>query len=407
MQQADVVIIGGGIVGLATAYRLLQRFPDRKVTILEKEREVAQHQTGHNSGVLHSGIYYKPGSLRAINCREGKMAMEKFCQEQNIPFDRCGKVIVAVDQKEIPQLERIYERGLANDIRCERIGPERLKEIEPHVVGVQAVHVPDAGIVDYRQVAEKLAECVKAAGGEVKMSTKVTGMFRHDKRMVIQNESGELEARLVVNCAGLHSDRVAWLSGTRPEAQIIPFRGEYFELKPSAHHLCRALIYPVPDPDFPFLGVHFTRMIHGGVECGPNAVFSFAREGYYKTSFNLFDTLESLTYPGFLRMAWHHWRAGCHEMYRSFSKSAFVAALQRLVPEVREEHLVSAPAGVRAQAVTRDGKLVDDFLILENDLVVNVCNAPSPAATASLNIGTLIVDKLAPRFQGETSLVTP
>ena len=399
MQQTDVAIIGGGIIGLATAYRLLERFPGRKVTVLEKEREVAQHQTGHNSGVLHSGIYYKPGSLRAINCREGKLAMEAFCQKENIPFDRCGKVIVAVTSDEIPQLERIYERGLANDIRCERIGPERLKEIEPHVVGVQAIHVPDAGIVDYRQVTERLAERFKEAGGELKTSAKVTGMFRHDNRMVVQNGAGELEARLVVNCGGLHSDRLAWLSGTRPEAQIIPFRGEYFELKPSAHHLCRALIYPVPDPEFPFLGVHFTRMIHGGVECGPNAVFAFSREGYYKTSFNLFDTLESVTYPGFLRMAWRHWHAGLNEIYRSFNKSAFVAALQRLVPEVRDEHLVPAPAGVRAQALTRDGNLVDDFLILENDLVVNVCNAPSPAATASLNIGKLIVDKLAPRFE--------
>ncbi|WP_010587331.1 L-2-hydroxyglutarate oxidase [Schlesneria paludicola] len=399
MQQTDVAIIGGGIIGLATAYRLLERFPGRKVTILEKEREVAQHQTGHNSGVLHSGIYYRPGSLRAINCREGKLAMEAFCQKENIPFNRCGKVIVAVTSDEIPQLERIFERGLANDIRCERIGPERLKEIEPHVVGVQAIHVPDAGIVDYRQVTERLAERFKEAGGELKTSAKVTGMFRHDQRMVVQNTAGELEARLVVNCGGLHSDRLAWLSGTRPEAQIIPFRGEYFELKPSAHHLCRALIYPVPDPDFPFLGVHFTRMIHGGVECGPNAVFAFAREGYYKTSFNLFDTLESVTYPGFLRMAWRHWHAGLNELYRSFNKAAFVAALQRLVPEVRDEHLVPAPAGVRAQALTRDGNLVDDFLILENDLVVNVCNAPSPAATASLNIGKLIVDKLAPRFE--------
>ena len=399
MQQTDVAIVGGGIVGLATAYRLLERFPGRKVTILEKEREVAQHQTGHNSGVLHSGIYYKPGSLRATNCRDGKLAMEEFCLKENIPFSRCGKVIVAVTSDEIPQLERIFERGLANDIRCERIGPERLKEIEPHVVGVQAIHVPDAGIVDYRQVAERLAERIKSMGGELKMKAKVTGMFRHENRMVVQNEAGELQARLVVNCGGLHSDRLAWLSGTHPNAQIVPFRGEYFELKPSSHHLCRSLIYPVPDPEFPFLGVHFTRMIHGGVECGPNAVFAFAREGYYKTSFNFFDTLESITYPGFLRMAWKHWRAGWNEFHRSFHKAAFVAALQRLIPEIREEHLVPAPAGVRAQALTRDGKLVDDFLILENDLVVNVCNAPSPAATASLNIGKLIVDKLEPRFR--------
>lgn len=399
MQQTDVAIIGGGIVGLATAYRLLERFPGRKVTILEKEREVAQHQTGHNSGVLHSGIYYKPGSLRASNCREGKLAMEDFCRRENIPFDLCGKVIVAVSRDEIPQLDRIYERGLANNIVCERIGPERLKEIEPHVFGVQAIHVPEAGIVDYRQVAERLAERIKEAGGELLMCAKVTGMFRHENRMIVQSSAGELQARLVVNCGGLHSDRLAWLSGSHPEAQIVPFRGEYFELKPSAHHLCKGLIYPVPDPNFPFLGVHFTRMIHGGVECGPNAVFALSREGYYKTSINLFDTLESLTYPGFLRLAWKHWRAGCHEIYRSFSKSAFVAALQRLVPEVQSDQLVPAPAGVRAQALTREGNLVDDFLIVENDLVVNVCNAPSPAATASLNVGKLIVDKLVPRLE--------
>lgn len=399
MQQTDIAIIGGGIVGLATAYRLLERFPGRKVMILEKEREVAQHQTGHNSGVLHSGIYYRPGSLRAINCRDGKLAMEEFCQKENIPFNRCGKVIVAVTSDEIPQLQRIHERGLANDIVCERIGPERLKEIEPHVRGVEAIHVPEAGIIDYRQVAERLAERIKGAGGELKMNAKVTGMFRHEQRMIVQSGAGELEAKLVVNCGGLHSDRLAWLSGSRPDAQIIPFRGEYFELKPSAQQLCRGLIYPVPDPDFPFLGVHFTRMIHGGVECGPNAVFALAREGYYKTSFNLFDTLESLTYPGFLRLAWKHWRAGWHEMYRSFNKSAFVTALQRLVPDVKSDDLVPAPAGVRAQALTRDGNLVDDFLILENELVVNVCNAPSPAATASLNIGKLIVEKIAPRFE--------
>ena len=395
MQQVDVVIIGGGIVGLATAYRLLERFPGKQVVILEKEREVAQHQTGHNSGVLHSGIYYKPGSLRATNCREGKLAMEAFCEKENIPFERCGKVIVAVTREELPQLERIYERGLANGIACEMIQPERLKELEPHTVGVQAIHVPEAGIVDYRQVCERLAQRITESGAIVKTSAKVTGMFRRDNRMVVENGAGEIEARLVVNCGGLHSDRLAWMSGQRPDAQIVPFRGEYFELKPSAQHLCRGLIYPVPDPNFPFLGVHFTKMIHGGVECGPNAVLAFSREGYYKTSFSLFDTLESLTYPGFLRLAWKHWRAGASEMWRSFSKSAFVAALQRLVPEVQAEHLVPAPAGVRAQALTRDGNLVDDFLIVENDLVINVCNAPSPAATASLNVGRLIVDKVA------------
>lgn len=395
MQQADVAIVGAGIVGLATAYRLQERFPDRKIVILEKERGVAQHQTGHNSGVLHSGIYYRPGSLRAQNCREGKLAMEAFCEREKIPFERCGKVIVAVSNDEIPQLEKIYERGQANGVRCEMIDAERLREIEPHAAGIRAIHVPEAGIVDYRQVCDRLAERVVEAGATLMTSARVNGMFRREGRMVVETTAGEVEARLVVNCAGLFSDRVTWLSGQRPDAQIIPFRGEYFELKPSAHHLCRGLIYPVPDPNFPFLGVHFTRMIHGGVECGPNAVLAFKREGYYKTSFSLIDTLESLTYSGFLRLAWKHWRMGLNEMWRSVSKAAFVTALQRLVPEVRSEHLVTAPAGVRAQALSRDGSLIDDFLIVENDLVINVCNAPSPAATASLNVGKLVVEKIA------------
>lgn len=395
MQQADVAIIGGGIVGLATAYRLQQRFPGKQVVVLEKEREVAQHQTGHNSGVLHSGIYYKPGSLRALNCRAGKQAMQEFCDQENIPYQLCGKVIVAISNDELPRLEKIYERGQANGVDCHMIDVDRLREIEPHTAGIRAIHVPEAGIIDYRQVCERMAQRITEKGGTIQTSARVTGMFRREGRMVVQSSAGELEARLVVNCAGLFSDRIAWLSGQRPDAQIVPFRGEFFELKPSAHHLCRGLIYPVPDPNFPFLGVHFTRMIHGGVECGPNAVFAFKREGYYKTSFNLIDALESLTYPGFLRMAWRHWRMGMGELWRSFNKNAFVTALQRLVPEIRSEHLVTAPAGVRAQALARDGNLVEDFLIVENDLVINVCNAPSPAATASLNVGKLVVDKIA------------
>ncbi len=398
MHTTDVAIVGGGIVGLATAYRLQERFPGTKLLLLEKEREVAHHQTGHNSGVLHSGIYYKPGSLRAINCRQGKLAMQEFCQREEIPFDLCGKVIVAVDSSELPQLQKIYERGQANGVVCEMIDASRLKEIEPHVRGVQAIHVPEAGIVDYRQVCERLAQRITERGGTVLLNAKVSGMFRRNGRMMIESTGGEVEAKHVVTCGGLHSDRLTRLSGQTPSAQIVPFRGEYFEVKPSAQHLCKGLIYPVPDPDFPFLGVHFTRMIHGGVECGPNAVLAFAREGYYKTSFNLFDLLETMTYSGFLRMAWKHWRQGCHEMWRSLNKGAFVAALQRLVPEITRADLVSAPAGVRAQALTPQGELVDDFLITENDLVVNVCNAPSPAATASLNVGQLVVDKLAPRL---------
>ena len=398
MQTTDVAIVGGGIVGLATAYRLQQRFPQVKLIVLEKERELAMHQTGHNSGVLHSGIYYKPGSLRAINCRQGKLAMQEFCEQEQIPFDLCGKVIVAVDSSELPQLERIFERGQAIGVNCRLIDSAELKAIEPHVRGVRAIHVPEAGIIDYRQVSERLAQRIQERGGTILTQARVTAIYVRGERTVIASTRGEVEARYVVTCGGLQSDRLTRLSGQTPVAQVVPFRGEYFEVKPSAQHLCRGLIYPVPDPSFPFLGVHFTRMIHGGVECGPNAVFAFAREGYYRTSFNLFDFLESVTYTGFLRMAWRHWRAGMAELHRSFSKQAFLEALQRLVPEIRSEDIVPAPSGVRAQAVTPTGELVDDFLITENERAINVCNAPSPAATASLNIGQLVVDRLAPRL---------
>ncbi|HLQ43081.1 MAG TPA: L-2-hydroxyglutarate oxidase [Planctomycetaceae bacterium] len=398
MIQTDVAIIGGGIVGLATAYRLLERFPGTKVTILEKEASLAFHQSGRNSGVLHSGIYYKPGSLRATNCREGKKAMVEFCQREGVAFDICGKVIVAVTESELPNLQTIFERGQANGVQCAMIGPERLRELEPHSAGIQAIHVPEAGIVDYPAVCEKLAHRIREKEGSILLNARVTGMRRSNGRMILQSSAGDIEARCVVTCAGLHCDRVAKLSGTKPDAKIVPFRGEYYELKPDARHLCRNLIYPVPDPKFPFLGVHFTRLIHGGIECGPNAVLAFAREGYTKLDINPLDLIESLTYPGFLRMAAKHWRIGCGEMWRSFSKAAFVRALQRLMPDIRAEHIHSAPSGVRAQALGRDGKLVDDFVIVENDLVVNVLNAPSPAATAALNVGRLIVDKLAGRL---------
>lgn len=398
MLSTDVAIVGGGIVGLATAYRLQQRFPGKSVVVLEKEREVAMHQTGHNSGVLHSGIYYKPGSLRAINCRQGKLAMQEFCEREQIPFDLCGKVIVATSTAELPQLQRIYERGLANEINCRLIDAAEVKDLEPHVRAVKAIHVPEAGIVDYRQVCERLAQKVTDAGGTILTQARMTAMYRRSSLMILASTAGEVEAKQVITCAGLQSDRVTRLSGQTPIAQIVPFRGEYFEIKPSAQHLCRGLIYPVPDPNFPFLGVHFTRMIHGGVECGPNAVLAFSREGYYRTSFNLFDFLESMTYSGFLRLVWKHGRAGCEEMWRSFSKPAFVRALQKLIPEIQSADLVPAPSGVRAQALLPTGELVDDFLILENEQVINVCNAPSPAATASLNIGNLVIDRLAKRF---------
>lgn len=399
MQHADVAILGGGIVGLATAYRLVERFPGKRVVVLEKEAALAHHQTGHNSGVLHSGIYYKPGSLKATNCRDGKKALEAFCEQEEIAYDICGKVIVAVNEDELPTLENIYERGQANGVRCEIIDADRLKELEPHTAGIRAIHVPEAGIIDFVEVCERFAEHLRRAGGTILTRAKVTGLPQQDGRVIVESTQGELEADYVINCTGLHSDRTTLLSGVKPEAQIVPFRGEYYKLKPAAHHLCRNLIYPVPDPKFPFLGVHFTRMIHGGVECGPNAVLAFAREGYHKTDVNLYDLFESLTYPGFLRMAAKYWRTGMGEMWRSICKRAFVKALKRLVPEIESEQLEAAPAGVRAQALRRDGKLVDDFLMQDSERVINVCNAPSPAATASLNIGRLIVDKLAERFQ--------
>ncbi len=397
MYQADVAIIGGGIIGLATADHLTQRDPGLRVVVLEKEEAVAKHQTGRNSGVIHSGIYYTPGSLKARTCREGKAALEAFCAAEDIPFDRCGKVIVATDDGELPALERIYQNGQANGVECELIGPERLREIEPHARGVRAIHVPETGIVDYTAVSQRLADRMQARGGQLWLSAAVHGLQPRADRVIVQSAAGEVEARHVINCAGLYSDRVAELSGTDPGVQIVPFRGEYYELTPEARHLCRGLIYPVPNPNFPFLGVHFTRMINGGVECGPNAVLALAREGYRWTDVDGGELAEALLYPGFQKLAARYWRTGLGEMWRSASKRAFVRALQALVPEIEARHLQPAPAGVRAQAVTPDGRLLDDFLLRDAGRVLNVCNAPSPAATASLSIGATIADRLAER----------
>jgi L-2-hydroxyglutarate oxidase len=398
MQQAAVTIIGGGILGLTTAYHLTQRFPERPVVLLEKEASLAQHQTGHNSGVLHSGIYYKPGSLKAINCREGKQAMEAFCAAEGIDYEICGKVIVATSAAELPALERIYERGQANGVRCAMIEKEHLHELEPAAAGIKAIHVPESGIVNYRQVCQRLAARIEERGGRIITNAQVTAIHHQAGEVAVESSAGEVTAQYVVNCAGLHSDRVTAMSGQKPEVKIVPFRGEYYTVKPHAQHLCRNLIYPVPDPNFPFLGVHFTRMIDGGVECGPNAVLAFAREGYTKADINVMDLLDTLTYTGFLKLAAKYWQTGLGEMWRSFSKAAFVRALQHLVPAVQEDDLEPAHAGIRAQAIAPDGAMVDDFLIQETDRMINVCNAPSPAATASLNIGRLIVDKLATRF---------
>lgn len=399
MRSADLIVIGGGIVGLATAYQFTRRFPDRRAIVLEKEAQLAAHQTSHNSGVLHSGIYYKPGSLKALNCRAGKQEMEAFCAAEDIEFELCGKVIVATAPHELAVLEEIYQRGQANGVQCEMIDRKRLGELEPHAAGLQAIHVPETGIVSFRQVCERLAQRIRESGSEVVTRARVLHLDRRGSTIVVQTSAGEFSGGMVVNCAGLHSDRVTALGGQRPAARIVPFRGEYYELRPEARHLCRNLIYPVPDPKFPFLGVHFTRMIDGSVECGPNAVLAMAREGYRKSDFNLADFMDAATYPGFLKLAARHWRAGSGEMWRSLSKAAFVKALQRLVPEIRAEHLEPAPSGVRAQAVAPEGKMVDDFLIQEAGRIINVCNAPSPAATSSLSIGRTIVERLAPSLE--------
>ena len=403
MTTCDVAIIGGGIVGLATAYQLTKKHPDRRVLVIEKEPGLAAHQTGHNSGVLHSGIYYKPGSLKATNCRRGKAMMEDFCRAEGIDHDLCGKVIVAVGEEDLGPLDLIYDRGRQNGVKCEMIGPGRLRELEPHAAGIRAIHVPEAGIVNYRQVCERFADRVRDAGGGIKHNAAVTDVLPADGGLVVETRAGDVRCDFLVNCGGLQSDRITELTGQRPPVKIVPFRGEYFELRPHARHLVNNLIYPTPDPAFPFLGVHFTRMIdrdaHGhAVECGPNAVLAYAREGYNKTSFHPGDLLETLAYPGFWKMAAKYWKTGLGEVRRSFSKAAFVEALQRLLPAITADDLEPAPAGVRAQALAPDGRLLDDFLVAEGDRVVNVLNAPSPAATASLSVADSIVDRLATRF---------
>ena len=396
--NSSAIVIGGGIVGLASAWQLTQKYPGMRVTVLEKEAVVARHQTGHNSGVLHSGIYYKPGSLKARNCREGKLAMEAFCEREGIPYEICGKVIVATEEKELAGLGKLFEKGQANGVVCEMIGPEKLLELEPHVRGIKAIHVREAGIAAYTRVCQRLAELVAEAGGRVVTSARATAIRHLPESVVVETTAGAFEAGWLINCAGLQSDRVTALSGAKPPAKIVPFRGEYFELTPEAAKLCRNLIYPVPDPNFPFLGVHYTRMIGGGVECGPNAVLALAREGYTWSDINIADLAEVLTYPGFLRMMAKHWAMASYEVWRSLSKAAFTKALQRLIPEIRESDLHAAPAGIRAQALTVEGTLVDDFLLQESPRIVNVCNAPSPAATASLAIGAHVVATLAKQF---------
>jgi len=398
-QRFDIVVIGGGIVGLSVALRFSCVFPKLRLTLLEKESAVGRHQSGHNSGVIHSGIYYKPGSLKARLCVEGSAAMVEFCREHGIPYQICGKVIVATSAEEAPRLQSLLERGRANGLTGLRsLNRDELREIEPHCSGVAWLLVPGTGITDYVKVCEKYAELVGAQGGTVQTSTEVRGIAESASETIIETNRGSFSTRYVINCAGLHSDRISRMSGATPEVQIVPFRGEYYDLVPQRRHLVHSLIYPVPDLRFPFLGVHFTRRIGGDVDAGPNAVLAFKREGYRKTDVNLRDLSETLAYPGFWKMAAEHWRSGAAEMYRSFRKSAFVKALQKLVPEVRREDLIADGAGVRAQALRPDGSLVDDFQFVCTGTMLHVWNVPSPAATASLSIAREIVQMAAQGF---------
>jgi len=394
----DVAIIGGGIVGLATAMALLKRFKISLV-VLEAENQVAAHQTGHNSGVIHSGLYYKPGSLKAINCVSGREAMYRFCDEQNIIHEQCGKIVIATSQKEIPSLNLLEERGRANNlVGMKRLRAEEIKEYEPYVNGIDGIFIPQTGIVDYTDVSKAYARIIQESGGLIKTSTKVTGLRKEQNEFILETNKDPVKTRNIINCAGLQSDRVAKLCGINPGLQILPFRGEYYEIKPEKEYLVKNLIYPVPDVRFPFLGVHFTRMAKGGVEAGPNAVLAFKREGYKKTDISIPDVAQFGTYIGFWKMAIKYWQMSISETYRSFSKQAFVKALKRLIPELEMDDVVAAGSGVRAQALTPDGKLVDDFRIVEAEHQVHVLNAPSPAATASISIGENISEMAVKNF---------
>ncbi|MGZ3642086.1 MAG: L-2-hydroxyglutarate oxidase [Candidatus Limnocylindrales bacterium] len=399
-ERTDVAVIGGGLLGLATAYRLLGRRPDLRLLILEKETELAAHQSGHNSGVLHAGLYYAPGSLKARLCREGKAELERFAEAHAIPFERCGKLVVALDEIELPRLEALRERATANAVPgLEAVGPERIRELEPHAAGRRGLWSPTTAIIDFRRVAQAYADEVRAAGGTIETGRRVTAIQARGDELVLSTSCGELVTRNVIACAGLQADRVAALTGDRPPERIVPFRGDYYTLRPDARQLVRGLLYPVADPRFPFLGVHFTRRIDGEVWAGPNAVLAFAREGYRRRDIDLGDLVGTLADPGFLRLGARFWRTGALELWRDVSARAFHAALARYVPELRRDQLRFGPSGVRAQALDRDGTLVDDFRIGGTGHVLHVRNAPSPAATASLAIGRVLAEEALARFE--------
>ena len=396
----DVAIIGGGILGLATAMALTESHPQARVVILDKESRIATHQTGHNSGVIHSGIYYKPGSLKARLCTEGARLMKAFCTEHGIHWELCGKLIVATDESELGRLQSIHERGKANGLSgLKELDASEVKAYEPHCRAVRALVVPETGIVDYVQVAEKMAELLKRRSVEIMTGAGVTAIKRAGRGLTLETARGPVESRFLVNCAGLYSDHVARLMGIQPEVRIIPFRGEYYMIRPERRSLVQNLIYPVPDPEFPFLGVHFTRTVHGDVEAGPNAVLAFAREGYSLGTVRPDETFGMLGYAGFWNMARRYWKMGSYELYRSASKGAFVRSLQKLVPEIQAGDIQRGGAGVRAQAVSPNGSLVDDFRISVTEGAVHVVNAPSPAATASLAIGRHIAGLAGETFR--------
>ena len=398
-ERFDVAIVGGGIVGLATAYRLLEQRPALCLAVLEKEPALAEHQSGRNSGVIHAGLYYAPGSLRARLCREGKDALERFCEEHDIPFETCGKLVVAVDETELPRLAELKARGEANGLRgLEEVGPERIREIEPHAAGIRALHVAETGILDFRLVALAYADEVRALGGEILLDHRVTAIDRYGDGLVIETSHGPILARNLITCAGLQSDRIARMTGAPELMRVVPFRGDYCVLRPHARRLVRGLIYPVPDPAFPFLGVHFTRRIDGEVWAGPNAVLAFARERYGRFDLSPRDLAATLTFPGFRRLARRYWRTGLGEMRRDWSKPAFVQACQRLVPELEPADVEWGPSGIRAQTVLESGDLADDFSVQASERILHVRNAPSPAATASLAIGRVLAERAIERF---------
>jgi L-2-hydroxyglutarate oxidase len=392
------MIIGGGIIGMAAAMALA-RSTKESITVLEAEKKLAPHQTGNNSGVIHSGLYYKPGSLKAKNCVEGRKKLYQFCNQHHINVERCGKVVIAATPKEIPNLEELERRGRENGLKgLKRLSANEINQYEPYAAGIDGLFVPETGIVDYKEVTNKYAEIVLEEGHRILKSHRFIGLQKNKNRFIVKTETGEIETKFLINCGGLQSDRIAKKCGVEPGIKIVPFRGEYYTLKPGKHHLVKNLIYPVPDPAFPFLGVHFTRMIKGGVEAGPNAVLSFKREGYHKFSFSLYDALDTLSFSGFRKMAVKYTKMGLGEFYRSWHKPAFVKALQKLIPAITEEDIVPAPAGVRAQAIENTGALVDDFRIVETDKMIHILNAPSPAATASISIGEKICSLAVKKF---------